>query len=66
MQSMDLPPLFARIQSVAGRGGAAAIDPTILVALSPQATIDGVYSAARSTGCASATTPSAESAAASG
>jgi hypothetical protein len=35
MQSMDLPPLFARIQSVAGRGGAAAIDPTILVALSP-------------------------------
>jgi hypothetical protein len=33
VQSMDLAPLYARIKSVAGRGGAPAIDPAILVAL---------------------------------
>lgn len=33
VQSMDLAPLYARIKLVAGRGGAPAIDPAILVAL---------------------------------
>lgn len=45
VQSMDLVPLYARIKSVAGRGGAPAIDPAILVALWLWATIDGVGSA---------------------
>lgn len=45
VQSMDLGPLYARIKSVAGRGGAPAIDPAILVALWLWATIDGVGSA---------------------
>ena len=45
VQSMDLAPLYARIKSVAGRGGAPAIDPVILVALWLWATIDGVGSA---------------------
>ena len=45
VQSMDLAPLYARIKSVAGRGGAPAIDPEILVALWLWATIDGVGSA---------------------
>jgi transposase len=44
-QAMDLAPLYARIKSVAGRGGAPAIDPAILVALWLWATIDGVGSA---------------------
>ncbi len=44
VQSMDLAPLYARIKSVAGRGGAPAIDPAILVALWLWATIDGVRS----------------------
>ena len=43
--TMDLAPLYARIKSVAGRGGAPAIDPAILVALWLWATIDGVGSA---------------------
>jgi transposase len=42
---MDLAPLYARIKSVGGRGGAPAIDPAILVALWLWATIDGVGSA---------------------
>lgn len=37
--TMDLAPLYARIKSVAGRGGALAIDPAMLVALWPWATI---------------------------
>ena len=45
VQSMDLAPLYARIKSVAGRGGAPAIDPAVLVALWLWATIDGVGSA---------------------
>jgi transposase len=45
VQTMDLAPLYARIKSVAGRGGAPAIDPAILVALWLWATIDGVGSA---------------------
>ena len=45
VQSMDLGPLYARIKSVGGRGGAPAIDPAILVALWLWATIDGVGSA---------------------
>lgn len=45
VQSMDLAPLYARIKSVAGRGGAPAIDPAILVALWLWATVDGVGSA---------------------
>jgi transposase len=45
VQSMDMAPLYARIRSVAGRGGAPAIDPAILVALWLWATIDGVGSA---------------------
>jgi len=45
VQSMDLAPLYARIKSVAGRGGAPAIDPAILVGLWLWATIDGVGSA---------------------
>jgi len=45
VQSMDLTPLYGRIKSVAGRGGAPAIDPAILVALWLWATIDGVGSA---------------------
>lgn len=45
VQSMDLAPLYARIKSVSGRGGAPAIDPAILVALWLWATIDGVGSA---------------------
>lgn len=45
VQSMDLAPLYTRIKSVAGRGGAPAIDPAILVALWLWATIDGVGSA---------------------
>ncbi len=45
VQAMDLAPLYARIKSVAGRGGAPAIDPAILVALWLWATIDGVGSA---------------------
>jgi transposase len=45
VQSMELAPLYARIKSVAGRGGAPAIDPAILVALWLWATIDGVGSA---------------------
>jgi len=45
VQSMDLAPLYSRIKSVAGRGGAPAIDPAILVALWLWATIDGVGSA---------------------
>lgn len=44
-QSLDLAPLYARIKSVDGRGGAPAIDPAILVALWLWATIDGVGSA---------------------
>lgn len=43
--TMDLAPLYARIKSVAGRGGAPAIDPALLVALWLWATIDGVGSA---------------------
>lgn len=43
--TMDLAPLYAGIKSVAGRGGAPAIDPAILVALWLWATIDGVGSA---------------------
>ena len=45
VQSMELAPLYARIKSVAGRGGAPATDPAILVALWLWATIDGVGSA---------------------
>lgn len=45
VQSMDLAPLYARIKSVTGRGGAPAIDPAILVALWLWATVDGVGSA---------------------
>jgi transposase len=45
VQTMDLAPLYARIKSVAGRGGAPAIDPAILVALWLWATVDGVGSA---------------------
>jgi transposase len=45
VQALDLTPLYARIKSVAGRGGAPAIDPAILVALWLWATIDGVGSA---------------------
>lgn len=45
VQTMDLAPLYASIKSVAGRGGAPAIDPAILVALWLWATIDGVGSA---------------------
>lgn len=45
VQSMDLAPLYARIKSVGGRGGAPAIDPAILVALWLWATVDGVGSA---------------------
>ena len=43
--TMDLAPLYGRIKSVAGRGGAPAIDPAVLVALWLWATIDGVGSA---------------------
>ncbi|MFN6996363.1 MAG: IS1182 family transposase [Aquincola tertiaricarbonis] len=45
VQTLDLAPLYARIKSVTGRGGAPAIDPAILVALWLWATIDGVGSA---------------------
>jgi transposase len=45
VQSMDLAPLYARIKSVGGRGGAPAIDPAILVGLWLWATVDGVGSA---------------------
>jgi transposase len=45
VQALDLRPLYGRIKSVAGRGGAPAIDPAILVALWLWATIDGVGSA---------------------
>lgn len=45
VQALDLGPLYARIKSVDGRGGAPAIDPAILVALWLWATIDGVGSA---------------------
>jgi transposase len=45
VQALDLRPLYARIKSVAGRGGAPAIDPAILVALWLWATVDGVGSA---------------------
>lgn len=45
VQALDLTPLYARIKSVDGRGGAPAIDPAILVALWLWATIDGVGSA---------------------
>jgi transposase len=45
VQAVDLSPLYARIKSVDGRGGAPAIDPAILVALWLWATIDGVGSA---------------------
>jgi transposase len=45
VQALDLAPLYARIKSVGGRGGAPAIDPAILVALWLWATIDGVGSA---------------------
>lgn len=45
VQALELAPLYARIRSVAGRGGAPAIDPAILVALWLWATIDGVGSA---------------------
>lgn len=45
VQALDLAPLYARIKSVEGRGGAPAIDPAILVALWLWATIDGVGSA---------------------
>jgi transposase len=45
VQALDLAPLYGRIRSVAGRGGAPAIDPAVLVALWLWATIDGVGSA---------------------
>lgn len=45
VQALDLAPLYARIKSVDGSGGAPAIDPAILVALWLWATIDGVGSA---------------------
>ena len=45
VQALQLAPLYARIKSVDGRGGAPAIDPAILVALWLWATIDGVGSA---------------------
>ena len=45
VQSLDLAPLYARIRSVEGGGGAPAIDPAILVSLWLWATIDGVGSA---------------------
>lgn len=32
VQALDLAPLYGRIKSVSGRGGAPAIDPAILVA----------------------------------
>jgi transposase len=45
VQALALAPLYARIKSVDGRGGAPAIDPAIMVALWLWATIDGVGSA---------------------
>lgn len=45
VQALDLAPLYGRIKSVVGRGGAPAIDPAILVALWLWATVDGVGSA---------------------
>ena len=45
VQALDLAPLYGRIKSVGGRGGAPAIDPAILVALWLWATIDAVGSA---------------------
>jgi transposase len=45
VQALELAPLYARIKSIEGRGGAPAIDPAILVALWLWATIDGVGSA---------------------
>lgn len=45
VQALDLAPLYARIKSVGGSGGAPAIDPAILVALWLWATLDGVGSA---------------------
>jgi transposase len=42
VQALELAPLYARIKSTEGRGGAPAIDPAILVALWLWATIDGV------------------------
>lgn len=45
VQSLDLAPLYGRIRSVEGAGGAPAIDPAILVSLWLWATIDGVGSA---------------------
>jgi transposase len=45
VQALEPAPLYRRIKSVAGRGGAPAIDPAILVALWQRATIDGVGSA---------------------
>lgn len=45
VQSMDPAPPYARSESAAGRGGAPAMDPAILVALRLWAAIDGVGSA---------------------
>ncbi|MES2940017.1 MAG: IS1182 family transposase [Pseudomonadota bacterium] len=45
VNALDLQPLYAQIRSVAGRAGAPAIDPAILVALWLWATVDGVGSA---------------------
>lgn len=45
VESLDLSPLYAQVQSVEGRAGRPAIDPRIYVALWLYATIEGVGSA---------------------
>ncbi|TSE19859.1 hypothetical protein Talka_01207 [Tepidimonas alkaliphilus] len=45
VQGLDLEPLYARIRSVQGHAGRAAIDPALLVALWLYATLGGVGSA---------------------
>jgi transposase len=45
VESLDLSPLYAEVQSVEGRAGRPAIDPRIYMALWLYATIEGVGSA---------------------
>ena len=66
VDSLDLSPLYLKIQAVEGQAGRDAVDPKILMALWMFATIEGSAVPGSSTGCASGILPTGGSVAASG
>lgn len=57
VEQLNLEPLYARIEAVAGAPGRPPIDPAILLGLWLYATLEGVGSPARSIACAASTSP---------